>query len=305
MAYKPAVRETEQCMETAREEAGLGAPDTLAFQCKHPANREYALFFMHMTDAAEIRSLDNGADSQWPKTLRKIAGSLCKLPTRVRSLDHANAIHGVGAKTLELFRKYLTKYPPEPPSEAELLADERATEATRAAKETEKAWKKRERDAKKTAAKPAPAAKPGTPNESQQQRNRYDPRGVDDDIIALDMDNTPPDAQNRNQNRPPAAEPPPAKKPKKKPPAKKPSRWEPGYRTAPFALLVTLHRLSLQGVVTTDKKTLMDEAEESDLSQQGIYPKGNADIAAAAAGGARGYSTCWGFPKSGGTAFAD
>ena len=34
----------------------------------------------------------------------------------------------------------------------------------------------------------------------------------------------------------------------------KPARWEPGYRTAPFALLATLHKLHLQGETTVGKK---------------------------------------------------
>ena len=48
-----------------------------------------------------------------------------------------------------------------------------------------------------------------------------------------------------------------------------------GYRTAPFALLATLHKLHLQGETTVGKKRLMDAAEMSGLSAQGIYPKGN------------------------------
>tara|TARA_B110000977_G_scaffold7481_1_gene10288 strand:- start:5384 stop:8206 length:2823 start_codon:yes stop_codon:yes gene_type:complete len=285
--------DTERYMEKARE-ASLGTPDPLELRIKHPQNREYALFFMYMTDSA-VKS--KGPDAQWPKSLQKIVGSICKLPMRVRSLEHANAIHGVGPKTLELFRKYLTKYPPAPPTDQELRQDELVAEATRAAKDAEKARKKAERDARKEAKKNEKDNANGTHRNSQtetpnisQKRNRYHPRGVDDDIIAIDLMDTPEAGhQNRNQNRPPS--PPPAKRAKKKlaaPKKKTPSRWEPGYRTAPFALLVTLHKLSLQGQITVDKKALMDKAEESDLSAQGIYPKGNEEVRSAA-GGAHGY----------------
>ena len=144
----------------------------------------------------------NGEEAQWSKTLSKIVGSLRKLPSRVRSLEHANAIHGVGPKTLDLFRMYLTAHSPDPPSDAELLADERAAEATRAAKDAEKARKKAEREAKKRAADDAreksvrarsEAPTPRTPADDfgSAARRRYDPRGADDDIVAIVLDESP------------------------------------------------------------------------------------------------------------------
>ena len=139
-------RETQRYIEKARSERH--GPNAL-LGCKHPQNLEYALFFNYMMQSSVER---NGEEAQWSKTLSKIVGSLRKLPSRVRSLEHANAIHGVGPKTLDLFRMYLTAHPPDPPSDAELLADERAAEATRAAKDAEKARKKAEREAKKRAA---------------------------------------------------------------------------------------------------------------------------------------------------------
>ena len=281
-------RETQRCIEKARSERH--GPNTLG--CKHPQNLEYALFFDYVMKSSVER---NGVEAQWSKTLFKIVGSLRKLPSRVRSLEHANAIHGVGPKTLDLFRMYLTAHPPDPPSDAELLADERAAEATRAAKDAEKARKKAEREAKKRAAGDAQeksararseAPTPRTPADDlgSAARRRYDPRGVDDDIVAIVLDESPPGPseptrKNRRSPEPSkdaGAAPPPkrARAPAKARPAK-PARWEPGYRTAPFALLATLHKLHLQGETTVGKKRLMDAAEESGLSAQGIYPKGN------------------------------
>ena len=49
--------------------------------------------------------------------------------------------------------------------------------------------------------------------------------------------------------------------------------WVPGYRTAPFALLVTMHRLALEGRDVVTKRELEDEAEASGLSERGIKPK--------------------------------
>ena len=281
-------RETQRCIEKARSERH--GPNTLG--CKHPQNLEYALFFDYVMKSSVER---NGVEAQWSKTLFKIVGSLRKLPSRVRSLEHANAIHGVGPKTLDLFRMYLTAHPPDPPSDAELLADERAAEATRAAKDAEKARKKAEREAKKRAAGDAQeksararseASTPRTPADDlgSAARRRYDPRGVDDDIVAIVLDESPPrpsepTRKNRRSPEPSkdaGAAPPPkrARAPAKARPAK-PARWEPGYRTAPFALLATLHKLHLQGETTVGKKRLMDAAEASGLSAQGIYPKGN------------------------------
>ena len=287
-------RETQRCIEKARSERH--GPNTLG--CKHPQNLEYALFFDYVMKSSVER---NGVEAQWSKTLFKIVGSLRKLPSRVRSLEHANAIHGVGPKTLDLFRMYLTAHPPDPPSDAELLADERAAEATRAAKDAEKARKKAEREAKKRAAGDAreksararsETSTPRTPADDlgSAARRRYDPRGVDDDIVAIVLDESPPGRgpseptrKNRRSPKEPSkdadAAPPPkrARAPAKARPAKpaKPARWEPGYRTAPFALLATLHKLHLQGETTVGKKRLMDAAEASGLSAQGIYPKGN------------------------------
>ena len=104
-------RETQRCIEKARSERH--GPNTLG--CKHPQNLEYALFFDYVMKSSVER---NGVEAQWSKTLFKIVGSLRKLPSRVRSLEHANAIHGVGPKTLDLFRMYLTAHPPDPPSDA-------------------------------------------------------------------------------------------------------------------------------------------------------------------------------------------
>ena len=146
---------TTRAMREAREERQ--DPNNIAArQCAHPQNVEYALFFAKMQMEAE----EAKPDGQWAKTLGRVAYSVCKLPTRVRSLEQANAINGVGPKTLELFRKYLTAYPPDPPSEAELRADDLAAEAARVAKEAEKARKKAEREAKKRGRERAAAAGP-------------------------------------------------------------------------------------------------------------------------------------------------
>ena len=298
--------DVQRCIDRARSERH--GPNTLG--CKHAQNLEYALFFQYMMESSVERN-PQGMEAQWSKTLFKIVGSLRKLPSRVRSLEHANAIHGVGPRTLDLFRRYLTAHPPDPPSDAELLADEAAAEATRAAKEAEKARKKAERDAKKRATDDARARSqakssaptPRTPVDDPggAARRRYDPRGADDDIIAIVLDESPAtrpsEPSKRNRRNPTsaaddetfAARPPkraraPAAKQTRK---DKPSRWEPGYRTAPFALLATLHRLYLQGETTVGKKRLMDAAELSGLSAQGIYPKGD-DAQGVGVGGYRG-----------------
>ena len=304
--------DVQRCIDRARSERH--GPNTLG--CKHAQNLEYALFFHYMMESSVERN-PQGMEAQWSKTLFKIVGSLRKLPSRVRSLEHANAIHGVGPRTLDLFRRYLTAHPPDPPSDAELLADERAAEATRAAKEAEKARKKAERDAKKRAADDARARSeaktsaptPRTPADDpgSAARRRYDPRGADDDIIAIVLDESPPtrpsEPSKRNRRNPESAaeeKNADAARPSKRArapatatarPARpaKPSRWEPGYRTAPFALLATLHRLYLQGETTVGKKRLMDAAEASGLSAQGIYPRGDdAPARGAGVGGYRG-----------------
>jgi len=61
--------------------------------------------------------------------------------------------------------------------------------------------------------------------------------------------------------------------PKRRRGAGKTKTWVPGYRTAPFALLVTMHRLALEGRDVVTKRELEDEAEASGLSERGIKPK--------------------------------
>lgn len=62
--------------------------------------------------------------------------------------------------------------------------------------------------------------------------------------------------------------------------------WVPGYRTAGFALLVTMHKLALQGREVLTKSQLEDEAEASGLSATGI--KSRAPPGGPAHGGGRG-----------------
>jgi hypothetical protein len=112
--------ETAACIQSARAER---LDDSVPKRkCKHSSNVEFALFFYKLQAAAREREGSN-ANGQWVMALGKVAASVCKLPSRIRSLEHANAIQGVGEKTLVLFRKYLDAFPPEPPTEAELRAD--------------------------------------------------------------------------------------------------------------------------------------------------------------------------------------
>ena len=94
--------DTARCIREARAERDSDAE--MRRRCAHPANVEYALFFEKLQGAAVEKA---GEDTTWSIALGKVAWSLCKLPTRVRHLEHANAVHGVGPKTLGLFRKYM------------------------------------------------------------------------------------------------------------------------------------------------------------------------------------------------------
>ena len=71
---------------------------------------------------------------------------------------------------------------------------------------------------------------------------------------------------------------------RKAPSAKEPKLWEPKYKTANFALLVTLDRLKREGQATVSKATLIEAAEASQLSSDGIKPRAASTSAAAAAG---------------------
>ena len=110
--------ETAACIQEARAERDENS--VTKRKCKHPSNVEFALFFTKLQEAAREREGSNGRNDQWIMALGKVAGSICKLPSRIRSIEHANAINGVGEKTLVLFRKYMETFPPDPPTEARI-----------------------------------------------------------------------------------------------------------------------------------------------------------------------------------------
>jgi hypothetical protein len=122
--------------------------------CTHPGNVEYALYFYKMMERAELRALDDpNRSAQWPMSLGKVVRSLTQAPHRVRSLEHAHALHGVGEKTLKLFKEYMEEYPPDAPTPEELEGEAARADIERRARELEKQRKKQERDAAKAARK--------------------------------------------------------------------------------------------------------------------------------------------------------
>ena len=75
--------------------------------------------------------------------------------------------------------------------------------------------------------------------------------------------------------------------------------WVPGYRTAAFALLVTAHRLALEGREVLTKDELQDETEVSGLSAKGIKPKPTSRAVVGGRGAAQHYAYCgWNSFKS-------
>ncbi len=66
--------------------------------------------------------------------------------------------------------------------------------------------------------------------------------------------------------------------------------WAPKYKTANFALLVTLDKLKRQGRALVSKAELVEAAEASRLSSDGIKPRAASTSAAAAAGAGKQYT---------------
>ena len=275
--------------------------------CTHPGNVEYALYFYKMMERAELRALDDpNRSAQWPMSLGKVVRSLTQAPHRVRSLEHAHALHGVGEKTLKLFKEYMEEYPPDAPTPEELEGEAARADIERRARELEKQRKKQERDAAKAARKAreeaaamraraaagdaaatADAATGTAPARANAKRKSYDPHGDDDDVVMLDDDDD--DEAPRGTGTPRRASgaaaaaaaspgtrrpPPPKRARANNAGPKKP--WEPGYKTAAFAIAVTLHKLRLQGETDVLISRLKDEAEASGLSAKGIHPAGGA-----------------------------
>ena len=198
-----------------------------ARQCAHPQNVEYALFFAKMQMEAE----EAKPDGQWAKTLGRVAYSVCKLPTRVRSLEQANAINGVGPKTLELFRKYLTAYPRTLPprwSFARTTSRRRRRASPRRRRRRARRLSARRKTRTRTSRR---RRRPSRRTASQRQR--YDPRGGDDDVIVLDSPRRPPRLVPLPPSlpRPPPAAARGARRLTRNP--KTPKRWEPGIAPRP------------------------------------------------------------------------
>jgi hypothetical protein len=76
----------------------------------------------------------------------------------------------------------------------------------------------------------------------------------------------------------------------KKRKAAAPKVWTPKYKTANFALLVTLDRLKREGHAIVSKATLVEAADASQLSADGIKPRAANTSAAAAAGTGKRYT---------------
>ena len=99
---------TEACARAAHAERDSDNP--VKRKCKHPSNVEYALFFYKLQEVAREREAAAGGGGgggggfggagHWIQSLGRVASSLCKIPSRIRSIEHANAVTGVGAKTL-------------------------------------------------------------------------------------------------------------------------------------------------------------------------------------------------------------
>ena len=263
----------DRCIAEAHAERHLPSP--MLRLCKHPGNVEYALFF----EKVRQKAVERGNNETWINALQKVVSSVAKYPIRVRHLTHAKGIKGVGPKMQALFTKYLDAHPPAPPTADELAleraakdAEAEAREVTREKLRAERERKKRTKEAMRTNDASDIFGTVGTmPNQGDPPT--WDGTGWSGGLVGA------PSAEltDRTADDPPAAKRPKKAKgePKKAKGEPKPP-WEPGYRTAAFAIGCTLHRLHIEGRKIVGIKELQDESEASGLSNQGIKPRGDA-----------------------------
>jgi len=179
-------------------------------------------------------------------TVGKVCESIRKCEIRIRDVKTANGLHGVGAKMLKHFEVFFRLYPQQREDKKE--------------KEKERLLnlvKERERMKKKK--KSAQMLEP-------KKRQRENEEEEDEDGMAF-----PPSSQNQQQqkenvnNNNKDGRPQKTKKINNK-------KWEPGYKTAAFAMLATLHKFLLEGKDTCSKEELISATDNSGLSKKTIRP---------------------------------
>lgn len=260
-----------RCIAEARAERHIPSPITRL--CKHPGNAEFALYF----DKMRIVSVKRRNNETWVNALQKVVSGVMNCPIRVRHLQHVKDIRGIGTEMQSLFMQYLDTFPPVPPTPDELHleraarhAGEVAQEATLERLRTERERKKRSREA--IGAKDA--IDPFGPSRATLTEGKLmicDGAGWTGGSVGA-----PSNALNAGGHLCETVDDPLLAERAKKAKGEPKAPWEPGYRTAAFAIGCTLHRLYLEGRKIVGIKELQDESEASGLSNQGIKNRGDA-----------------------------
>ena len=260
-----------RCIAEAHAERHIPSPITRL--CKHPGNVEFALYF----DKMRIVSVERRNNETWINALQKVVSGVMKCPIRVRHLEHVKDIRGVGPEMQSLFMQYLDTFRPVPPTADELHLERAARHAGEVAQEATLERLRTERERKKRSREGIganDAIYPFGPSRAILTEGKYmicDGAGWTGGSVGA-----PSNALNAGGHLCETVDNTLLTKRAKKAKGEPKAPWEPGYRTAAFAIGCTLHRLYLEGRKIVGIKELQDESEASGLSNQGIKNRGDA-----------------------------
>ena len=209
---------------------------------------------------------NNNNNSHQHSVVGKVQESIRKCEIQIKDCDTANGLTGVGPKMLKYFETFFRLYPPLQSKEKE-LEKERLLQLV---KQREKIKRKQER-AKKNVGTTTSTMNTNENNNNNKNNNNTNKRRRDEDGGELDKRDI--DRQTELRRASSSQEPASQSMLQQKPRKTSTKKWHPKYKTAPFALLATLHKLMLQGKKQCTKDELINAADASGLSNMSIRPR--------------------------------
>ena len=191
----------------------------------------------------------------------KVQESIRKCEIQIKDCETANGLTGVGPKLLKYFETFFRLYPPSQSKEKE-LEKERLLQLV---KEREKIKRKQER-AKKNVGTTTTKTTMKNINDNNKRGREEDGWGRGRDIGDVEEQLELRRAFSQEQPSQSMLQ----QKQRKTASSKK---WHPKYKTAPFALLATLHKLMLEGKKQCTKDELINATDASGLSNMSIRPR--------------------------------
>ena len=199
------------------------------------------------------QSRHNNNNSHQHSVVGKVQESISKCEIQIKDCETANSLTGVGPKMLKYFDTFFRLYPPLQNKEKELEKERLLL----LVKEREKIRRKQERAKKNVGTM---TMKNNNKKRGREENGAGGNKEDNEEQIEL--------CRAFSQEQPSRSM--LQQKQRKTNSSKK---WHPKYKTAPFALLATLHKLMLEGKKQCTKDELINATDASGLSNMSIRPR--------------------------------